>query len=29
MSTSATGQSNTFEQPRFEVSDIFDRYFDD
>lgn len=29
MPTSSTGQSNTFEQPRFEVADVFDRYFDD
>ena len=29
MSTLSTGQSNTIEQPRFEVADVFDRYFDD
>jgi hypothetical protein len=29
MSTSSTGESNAFDRPRFEVADVFDRYFDD
>jgi hypothetical protein len=28
MPTSSMGQSNTSEQPRFEVADVLDRYFD-